>query len=453
MPVRQLTELLRQLDASLNIGIVLRLIVRDFNTGYNGLLSYIDFVAWWATSTSLRFAAKQRAALNFSSNRIEPNTIVGIDSPESVHLVGFIDAFSLLDKKTIRSAFLAHLRLPPNDAVYDTIATPELDEVSDWNDVYQSSAERVAELSSHLLEHIAGPESDIHDAVAEEPSVQQASPRSQPSYIDPHYDDGESVLSEAKTENTHQISRADRSHHPSTPPSRRGTNLSVISSRNSVPYPDAVSRDGYIAPKPRDSLTINSHSQGLSGGQHGGSVSPSAVQSVHTKGTQQSPTASISPSSQSIQHSGFFSQSMRSGKSVTSQQSQQGHGQFSAHSPRSPHLPPLPEESVESVHSDETKSERSYATSQRSGLPTTHKSAALSEIDQWKEALDACVGLSATKGAFYRTAIDGKRISATIFNVGCIYYPLISNEFSFMSCVCFLKVFAASLMSTACPTR
>ncbi len=448
-------ELLHQLDGSLNVGVMVRLLLRDFNTHRSGVLAYADFVSWWSAYKSVPAPGPARK-VDVSAPEIEPNTIVGINSPDSVHLVGFVDPAA--HKDTLRSAFLTHLRLPPNDAILDSIALPQLDEVTDWNDSYQSGTERVDALSAQFLTRLPGDDDDEehHDHLDDSEELFEHGDEEKSAYGEQsHISHPGTLVSAAhsaqNSENasSYYTSRSHTTHHTHTTHNTHAnsflshpTQVSRSSvhapapvpphilqgsvalppafggSRNTIAYPSVVSRDGYISPSGGTVV-----SQGPSVASH--------AQSMY----------SLSPKSTSGKSIHSFNQSPKS-------QSPQGFHRGFNH-PSSPHtaLAPLPEGSY---RSEDEQSERSFetrdtadirrdamdhqedgynanlyhnninTTSAQDGYSVTEQGSQQdhdngnripSESEQWTELVQACVHVSAVKGAFYRTAIDGKLLN------------------------------------------
>ena len=446
-------ELLHQLDGSLNVGVMIRLLLRDFNTHRSGVLAYADFMSWWGSYKSVPTPGSARK-VDVSAPGVEPNTIVGINSPDAVHLVGFVDPAA--HKDTLRSVFLTHLRLPPNDAILDSIALPQLDEVTDWNDSYQRSAERVDALSAQFLTRLPGDDDDEHhddleeseehlyehgdeekSAFGEQSHVSHPGTQISAAHSAQHSENASSYYT-SRTQSTHHTHTTHNTHmnsflsHPTqvsrssvhgplpVPPHIMQGSVALPpafgGSRNTIAYPSVVSRDGYISPS-------------------GGTVvsqGPSVVS--HAQSMQ-----SLSPKSTTGKSIHSFNQSPKS---------QRAHGFHRGFNhPPSPHtaLAPLPEGSY---RSEDEQSERSFetrdtadirrdalnhpgddynanayhnninTTSAQDGYSVTeqgsqqserdHGNRILSESEQWTELVQACVHVSAVKGAFYRTAIDGK---------------------------------------------
>jgi len=465
MPLRQLHDLLPQLDGTLNLSITIRLILRDFNTGIHGVLSYADFVVWWEAHKSVE--RKKILSEEVEVRGIEPNTIVGINSPDAMHLVGFID--STAHRDTLRSAFITHLRLPPSDSVFDNINMPVIDEVSDWNDAFQSSAERVDMLSEVFLTTTV--EQGVFEVENEEEkcSVDGQSEYSQHTGINSgvhthsshttnthHTTHTHTTHTTHTTNNTHTNTHSTHTTYTSHPTQvSRSTNRTITGalppalggSRNTIAYPDVVSRDGYIVPivpsaaQARGGVVYSGDSVSGVSNASGSVISQSLASHVYSKDSIRSDNSHThSQQSRSVRSSIHSALSHASHLFHHTQNNKHNHSNHNLHT-----LPPLPEGSYQS---DETKSERSFDTrnteeihadslnehdeyhnsnsvnngSEGSGMGggfgnnsdnsdnNDGNRGVKSVEEQWTELVEACVHVSAVKGAFYRTAIDGKLI-------------------------------------------
>jgi hypothetical protein len=407
-------ELITRLDGAMNVDVAVRLLCRDFNIGTFSVLAHSDFVAWWESNAYMRTAISRAASRDLPARIIEPNSIVGINCPEAVHLVGFIDSAPVLEKNAHRSAFLSHLRLPTNDAILENLRTPEIYEVADWNDMYQSSAENVFALSSQLLapperheqteqERDASEQDDDEQRSVLDQSVQSSHSPRREKYQSSQQGDEESVLSAARSETSHmQSSRAAGSQMggslASASVARSGSVIPAHAvPRNSLPHSASISRDGYIAPARSGSVATQSLAPSIVPGSvarsRALSAAASVVQSVPPLPAGSPPGSPQSSSSRSV---------VSHAPSVATQSLAPSFAQLSVHSQQ----PPLPNDGYQSV---DGRSERSDADG-----PSSPPRVVRTEWEQWTDVLKACVDMGGVKGAFYRTAIDGKWTSLIV---------------------------------------
>mgnify|MGYP005993440701 CR=1 FL=1 len=368
----------------MNAGIVTRLLMRDLNIGITSVISHTDFLVWWNGSASLRSVSIQSLREQECEEKIEPNTIIDISSSDSIHLVGFISSHTPLDKNSHRSVFLSHLRLPSHDGIFESLKTPELYEVSDWNEVYQSAVESAYELSNSLLQTGNAEEGYHGDEQSEySQSVYSHSPSAQQSHSQQQQymeDDGVSVISDMHTVQTHstrptvitQRQGGSVHDHMSAAPSRTNSVVPSVGpahsvSRNAVAYPS------------QQSVVTGSITQSLGpGGLSEAASMPPLPQTSPPVSPPRSPQSTVAHS---------VASTVRSHTHTL---------------PSQPSHPPLP--SVSYRDEDEHSMRSSVA-----GFPVHPRASnAVSAHDQWYAALEACLNVAAVKGAFYRTAIDGK---------------------------------------------